>query len=42
MFQHFENIIYHSSLYIMVIFTRQIMHVLETLWTPVLSDNRWE
>ena len=26
MFQHFENIIYHSSLYIMVVFKRQIMH----------------
>jgi hypothetical protein len=35
----FEKFTLHPGLYIMAIFTGQIMHILETMWASVLSDN---
>jgi hypothetical protein len=38
----FENFTLHPGLYIMAIFLGQVMHILDTLWASVLSDNEWK
>jgi hypothetical protein len=35
----FENFTLHPGLYIMAVFMWQVMHILDTLWASVLSEN---